>query len=185
MDTIDMELLDRISDEFGVKVEIDAAGSIVVTPPAEDPHVITQSVLLVQIAAVLPADLFVLQEGPQWTPLGGDTPCYVPDLAVVHLSAMRRGKRQYSLAIPPVLVVEVLSPSTRRRDLTDKAESYFAGGALAYWTIDVPGQSAVDRPTLVARRRGATGWEVGDAVTGVVHFDEPFPVTIDLDRLRI
>jgi Uma2 family endonuclease len=37
---------------------------------------------------------------------------------------------------PPVLVVEVLSPTTRRRDLVSKREYYLDAGAGEYWVID-------------------------------------------------
>lgn len=36
----------------------------------------------------------------------------------------------------PILVVEVLSPSTRRRDLGKKREIYMDAGISEYWTID-------------------------------------------------
>jgi len=36
----------------------------------------------------------------------------------------------------PDLVVEVLSPSTRRRDLTTKRERYALGGVQEYWVVD-------------------------------------------------
>ena len=37
---------------------------------------------------------------------------------------------------PPLLVVEVLSPTTRRRDLVNKREYYLDAGAGEYWLVD-------------------------------------------------
>ncbi len=37
---------------------------------------------------------------------------------------------------PPLLVVEVLSPTTRRRDLLNKREYYLDAGAAEYWIVD-------------------------------------------------
>ena len=37
---------------------------------------------------------------------------------------------------PPLLVVEVLSPFTRRRDLVEKREYYLDAGAAEYWVLD-------------------------------------------------
>lgn len=39
-------------------------------------------------------------------------------------------------APPPVLVVEVISPTTRRRDLTDKRDFYLRAGVTVYRVID-------------------------------------------------
>ena len=37
---------------------------------------------------------------------------------------------------PPDLIVEILSPSTRRHDLTDKMRLYARAGVAEYWVID-------------------------------------------------
>ena len=37
---------------------------------------------------------------------------------------------------PPLLVVEALSPTTRRRDLVKKREYYLDAGAREYWLLD-------------------------------------------------
>src|SRR5690242_13597333 len=37
---------------------------------------------------------------------------------------------------PPVLVVEVMSPTTRRRDLVNKREYYLDAGIGEYWVVD-------------------------------------------------
>jgi Uma2 family endonuclease len=37
----------------------------------------------------------------------------------------------------PLIVVEVLSPSTRREDLVRKNREYAEGGALQYWVVDL------------------------------------------------
>jgi Uma2 family endonuclease len=37
----------------------------------------------------------------------------------------------------PLLVVEVLSPTTRRRDLVNKREYYVNAGAGEYWVVDI------------------------------------------------
>jgi Uma2 family endonuclease len=36
----------------------------------------------------------------------------------------------------PTLVVEILSPSTRQKDMVDKLRSYMLGGVEEYWIID-------------------------------------------------
>ncbi len=41
------------------------------------------------------------------------------------------------VAVRPLLVVEVTSPSTRRIDLEDKAEEYAQAGVPEYWVVDL------------------------------------------------
>lgn len=53
----------------------------------------------------------------------------------------------------PTIAIEVLSKSTRARDLGLKARRYFAHGTQEYWTFD-PATAAA-----TFRRRGDDGWE--------------------------
>lgn len=57
---------------------------------------------------------------------------YQPDLLV----ARRADLTEKNLPRPPVLVAEVLSPSTRSRDLVLKRRTYARAGVEHYWTID-------------------------------------------------
>jgi Uma2 family endonuclease len=61
-----------------------------------------------------------------------------PDLFVRALrsAGSRRIRSDWDDAPAPRLVVEVLSPTTRRRDLVDKRELYRSAGAAEYWVID-------------------------------------------------
>jgi Uma2 family endonuclease len=57
----------------------------------------------------------------------------VPDLVVVtNPDALTRR----AIEAAPALIVEILSPSTRRRDLALKMERYAALGVSQYWVID-------------------------------------------------
>jgi Uma2 family endonuclease len=58
---------------------------------------------------------------------------FVPDLLVVADpdTVSRRGIER-----PPLLVVEILSPSTRRQDRGVKAQRYAELGVLHYWIVD-------------------------------------------------
>lgn len=55
----------------------------------------------------------------------------IPDVMVVH-----RRPDEYLAEDPPILVVEVLSPSTRREDLVRKPVDYAGGLAGQYWILD-------------------------------------------------
>ncbi len=180
--SVDVGWLDWLAEQAQAKVEVDIEGSIIVTP-ASNPHVVAVAQLLRQVVAVAPPELLVAPEGPRWAPLGGDKPSYVPDLTVVEARAVSLDTEDFALDPPPLLVVEVISPESRRRDLQEKVEAYFVGGAFAYWTVEVPRLSPLDTPELTIRRRGAGGWVTEQPVHGVVDIGAPFAVQLDLSRL--
>jgi Uma2 family endonuclease len=176
--------LDRLAEEAGAKVELDAAGSIVVSP-ASDEHFLAASALHEQLLARRPAGLVVGTEGPRWTPIGDDHPSYVPDITVIDRRALRRSRGTYRLDPPPLLVVEIVSPESRRRDLEEKADAYFAGGAGSYWTVDIPRLADVDAPAVVVLRRGVDGWDAQGPFTGLLEVSFPFEIRIDLSTLVV
>jgi len=53
----------------------------------------------------------------------------------------------------PIIVVEVLSPSTRRYDLTTKLAAYLEAGVGQYWTVDT------DRGEIVVRKNNGKTWQ--------------------------
>ncbi len=70
-----------------------------------------------------------------------------PDLVVIDArSTQRIGKQK--IEGPPNLVVEVLSPSTRRLDRGAKRALYESMGVLEYWIVD-PDENTVCQHTLV------------------------------------
>ena len=89
----------------------------------------------------------------------------------------------YRLDPPPLLVIEILSPESRRRDLGEKADAYFGGGAGAYWTVEVPGLADVDAPAVIVRQRGAQGWDARGPFSGLFEVNHPFGIRINLTAL--
>ena len=61
------------------------------------------------------------------------TTAFVPDLVVVRRDARPDPQRVLD---PPVLAVEVLSPSTRHRDVGLKLRAYEDAGLTWYWIVD-------------------------------------------------
>ena len=74
----------------------------------------------------------------------------------------------------PLLAVEVLSPSSRRRDLGDKPTAYRDAGVPSYWVVD-----PVDPRLRAWRLEGTDYVEVAD-VTGDDEWtaDAPYAVTV-------
>jgi Uma2 family endonuclease len=81
--------------------------------------------------------------------------------------------------VAPLVVVEVLSASTRREDLLFKSLEYLAFGARQYWLVEPEGETSVE----VLENRGTTwasvavvdaGHPVADVAVGgagTVHLD--------------
>ena len=82
----------------------------------------------------------------------------------------------------PLVVVEVLSRSTRTEDLLRKSVEYQRAGVGQYWILDR------DAGTLTALIRGDDGWELGlelDAASprGQIGVGEHGSVALDLEWL--
>lgn len=75
----------------------------------------------------------------------------------------------------PILVVEILSPSTRRRDREHKRELYAEIGIRDYWIVDP------ESGTVTHVRSGRA--DVTSAETLIWHPDVVMPLTIDVPRL--
>ncbi len=81
-----------------------------------------------------------------------------PDVLVYFGARVKRG----SLEVPnPAIVVEVLSPSTARRDLSEKLEGYFRLPSVAHYLVIDP-----DKPMLIHHQRGQDGAILTRIVTG-------------------
>jgi Uma2 family endonuclease len=129
--------LDWLRDELGIAhVELDPWGSIIVTP-ATDEHEIVLAMLHEQ--AVRQLDLppgSVWSNGFAWKVPEGSGYTNVPDLVVLAPGWTRVAGNHVSP--PPLLVVEVASPSTRAVDRGRKLSDYRTGGAGCYLLADVP-----------------------------------------------
>ena len=69
--------------------------------------------------------------------IGGDTPDVVqPDLLVICDASEKINEKGRYEGIP-TLVIEVLSPSTRSKDMVSKLNTYMLGGCREYWIVDV------------------------------------------------
>ena len=93
-----------------------------------------------------------------------------PDLLV----ARRADFTKKDLPTAPLLAVEVLSPSTRRIDLTLKRSRYESAGCPSYWVLD-PDQPSISVWQLEGTAYVGAGHTEGDAALQVT---SPFPVEV-------
>jgi Uma2 family endonuclease len=158
--------LDRMPDDGRRHELID--GVLVVTPCPKFAHQDIVASLLVKLRLACPPELCALP-APFDVVLAADT-VVQPDLLVARREDFAEGE----LPGPPLLAVEVLSPSTRRIDVMLKFSRYEAAGCQAYWVVDP------DTPSLIA-------WELQDGayvqvakVTGEesARLTSPYDVTV-------
>src|SRR5205814_43210 len=104
-----------------------------------------------------------------------------PDLVIVERSEFDCVGREGGLlrARSTVLVVEIVSPGSRRTDNIVKRGEYADAGIPHYWIIDI------DAPVrlIACHLAGEFGYQDGGEVTGVFDATEPFAARIDLDAL--
>ena len=149
-------------------------GALVVTPSPRPVHQVVSVALVVALSKELPRDLAVLH-APVDVHLGDDT-VVQPDVLVVSRSQMS----SIALKGAPLLVVEILSPSTQVIDRNLKFCRYEQAGVPSYWLADP------DAATLTAYEIDETGrYEqvahvVGDEPWTATH---PFAVTLSAAAL--
>ncbi|MGW6201587.1 Uma2 family endonuclease [Kribbella sp. NPDC055110] len=158
--------LDRMPND-GHRYEL-IDGALLVTPAPVPRHQFVVAGVYRTLFAACPPDLAVLF-APLDVVLAEDT-VVEPDVLV----APRDAFSERDLPGPPLLAVEVLSPSTRRVDVMLKFSRYEAAGCSAYWVVEP------DTPSLIA-------WELQDGayvqvakVTGdaAARLSRPFDVTV-------
>jgi len=143
-------------------------GSLVVTPAPSRSHQVALLELAMLLTSGCPPHLQVLL-APFDVTLAPDTVLH-PDLVVADKSQLT----EHELPAAPVLAVEILSPSTRRIDLTLKRSRLGAAGCPSYWVVD-PLEPSLTAWELVEGRYVDQAHVVG---AETVVLDRPFRVEI-------
>jgi Uma2 family endonuclease len=143
-------------------------GTLIVSPGPALPHQDVVGNLHLLLRAACPPELKVVL-APFPVALADDTEVQ-PDLLVAPRGQFIRKE----LPGPPLLAVEVLSPSTRRVDLLLKRDRLQEAGVASYWLVD-PDEPSV----LVLELQDGAYVEVArGAGADVVDVTRPFPVRI-------
>jgi Uma2 family endonuclease len=120
-------------------------------------HGIAVSVLTSMLMAVIDRASFDVMTGVGWRLPDAE---FVPDLAVV--AAAPDAEALYEA---PLLLIEVLSPSTRHVDLRRKRQLYASGGLPWYWVVDLAKNELVvlrnDAGSFVEVQRLTSGTTLG------------------------
>lgn len=145
-------------------------GEAIMTPPATWSH---QTVAF-KVAMALELAVTGVVVAPEAGVRTGPTKFRVADVAVAEV--MPDGRFTET---PPLVVVEVLSPSTRSEDTVRKSTEYAAIGIGQYWIVDR------DARTLAVYANNGAGWDVllelgQDHPTGSVTVGTHGTVELDL-----
>lgn len=164
--------LDRMPDD-GRRYEL-VDGVLIVSPAQQVPHQLVLAELIVVLHGACSPGLFVVP-GPG-VRMSADTEL-IPDLVVMRqdqLSAPR-------VTRPPLLAVEIQSPSTALFDLNTKKAVYERFSIGSYWVV-VPD---VDQPELMAFELRDGRYEQVAHVTGGQRFRAARPFSVDIVPARL
>src|ERR671919_1783689 len=115
-----------------------------------------------------------ISSAPRMTVKIDEHTAYEPD-AVVHCEA---ALSDHAVIVPaPVIVIEVLSPTTKAHDAGAKLADYFCLPSVRHYLL-----VRTERPTVIHHRRGAGEViETRIVTSGALDLDPP-GLTLDLDR---
>jgi Uma2 family endonuclease len=164
--------LDRMPDD-GRRYEL-LDGVLIVSPRPTTAHQFAAMRLLRMLADACPEDLCVVPEPA--VELGPQTE-FDPDLVVVRLDQIGGAK----FTEPPLLVVEIRSPSTALVDLNRKKAAHERFGVPSYWIVnpDPP------QPELTVFELRDGRYALVTATPRPFSAERPFTVTIDPGRLTV
>jgi Uma2 family endonuclease len=159
-------------------------GNLVMSPSPSPRHMIALARLHARIEEQLPPGWRAVPDVDldlQLAPIDQPGTSRRPDLVVVTETEFNRVEIEGGLlrAGGTQLVVEIISPGSRRTDTVIKRGEYADAGIGHYWIIDFA------RPTslLAAHLAGDFGYQDSGEVTGTFEANEPFPLRLDLDGL--
>jgi Uma2 family endonuclease len=162
-----VEDLDRMPND-GRRYEL-LDGVLIVSPRPVNAHQEVAAELLGLLRSACPSELRAI---PEPAVQMSATTEFDPDIVVIRREHLRAAK----CTEPPVLVVEIRSPSTALIDLGRKKAAYERFGVPSYWIIDPD----VRQPSLVAFELAGGQYAEVARVNGDEPFaaQQPFPVKV-------
>ncbi|MEZ0364604.1 Uma2 family endonuclease [Mycobacterium sp. pUA109] len=161
-------------------------GNLVMSPSPSPDHMLASYELCGQLKTQFPDEVVVIQDVDIDLQLDrGDQPgtSRRPDLVVVKRAAVQRVRAEGGLlrASEVVLVIEIVSPGSRRTDYVIKRAEYADAGIPHYWIVDLQPTDAVS--LRACRRTDGPGYvDDGNAISSY-STETPYPVTINLETI--
>ena len=165
--------LDRMPDD-GRRYEL-LDGVLIVSPRPRLLHQEVAVELTVQLREACPPHLRVIPEPAVMLTRITE---FDPDIVVIRRELLREAK----VTEPPLLIVEVRSPTTALIDLNRKKSAYEQFGVPSYWIVD----PNPDRPELTVFELGPGGrYEEGGRARGTTPFRALRPFAVDIVPARL
>ncbi|TCC35891.1 Uma2 family endonuclease [Kribbella speibonae] len=160
-------------------------GNLVMSPSPSPDHNMAALRIALQLMPQLPQDLEVITDVDIDLELvPPDQPGFSrrPDVIAVRRSARRRVRTEGGLirASEVLVVVEIVSPGSRRTDNVVKRAEYADAGIPHYWIVDL--QEPVS--LLACHLTEKFGYLDAEVVAGIFAGTEPFAVQLDLEDLQ-
>jgi len=178
-DLVTLEVWDALELDEARRWEL-VEGGIVMTPRPRPLHQVVSGNLRQLIRDNLPASLVVLQEVEITVEARFPPTVRDPDLVVVNRSVVDRNLVRID-PLDVVLVIEIVSPGSRRTDRVMKAYEYAKAGIEHYWIVDLDAEP--DERFLAHVLREETYHRVGALVGDRVRTEEPLVLDFMLDEL--
>ena len=159
-------------------------GRPIVSPGPVPDHNFAGFELAIQLKPQLPAELELIQDMDvdlEFAPADQPGSVRRPDLIVVDRKARKRVRQEGGLirASDVAVIVEIVSPVSKRTDYKAKHLEYADAGIPHHWIVDITEPVSLVECHLA----GEFGYQDRDAVTEEFRTDAPFPITLRLDEL--
>jgi len=164
--------LDRMPDDARRYELLD--GVLIVSPRPRLLHQEVATELIVQLRAACPPELRVI---PEPAVMLNELTEFDPDIVVVHQDHMNDAR----LDEPPLLIVEIRSPSTALIDLNRKKAAYEKFGVPSYWIVN-PDR---DNPELLVFELAQSGYEEVARVVAGASFRAKKPFDAEIVPARL
>lgn len=155
-------------------------GRVLMSPSPAKRHMIASGELFVQLRQQVPPELMVIQDldvDLELVPPGDPGFSRRPDLVVVgREAAVSDGMLRASEV---VVVIEIVSPGSKRMDRVVKRGEYADAGIPHYWIVDLEPPVSL----VACHWAGEFGYQDAGDVVGEFTTSVPFPVTLKLDGL--
>jgi Uma2 family endonuclease len=159
-------------------------GRLLMSPSPAPMHNIAALELAVQLRSQLPSHLRAVPEVDvdlELVPSRQPGFSRRPDLVVVQRSGVERVGDEGGLlrASEVLIVIEIVSPGSRRTDRVTKRGDYADAGIPHYWIVDIEAPVSL----LACHLAGEFGYADSGEVTGKFTTTEPIELSLDLDQL--
>jgi Uma2 family endonuclease len=155
-------------------------GRILMSPSPSPRHMVASGEIFVQLRDQLPRELIAIQDVDvdlELVPYGDPGFSRRPDLVIVPRVTMESGKMLKASEV--VVVIEIVSPGSKRLDRVIKRGEYADAGIPHYWIVDLYHPISL----VACHLAGEFGYQDAGDVVDEFTTSVPFPVTLKLDGL--